>query len=84
MSVGLYADVHVPGPVILQLRLRGVDIRAARVTSDELRKLHRGLQKELNEAIVAGGSSVSDYVDSAGDEGFFQFHHRSYGSEHET
>lgn len=29
MPVGLYADVHVPGPVILQLRLRGVDILAA-------------------------------------------------------
>src|SRR5437588_3708036 len=29
--------------------------RAARVTSDELRKLHRGLQEVLNEAIVAGG-----------------------------
>ena len=29
MPVGLYADVHVPGPVILQLRLRGVDIFAA-------------------------------------------------------
>ena len=29
MSVGLYADVHVPGPVIRQLRLRGVDILAA-------------------------------------------------------
>lgn len=29
MPVGFYADVHVPRPVILQLRLRGVDIRAA-------------------------------------------------------
>ena len=29
MPVGLYADVHVPGPVILQLRLRDVDIMAA-------------------------------------------------------
>jgi hypothetical protein len=29
MPVGLYADVHVPGPVILQLRLRDVDILAA-------------------------------------------------------
>lgn len=29
MPVGLYADVHVPGPVILQLRLRDVDIIAA-------------------------------------------------------
>ena len=29
MAVALYADVHVPRPVILQLRLRGVDILAA-------------------------------------------------------
>ncbi len=29
MATPLFADVHVPGPVILQLRLRGVDIAAA-------------------------------------------------------
>jgi hypothetical protein len=29
MAIGLYADVHVPGPVILQLRLRSVDILTA-------------------------------------------------------
>jgi hypothetical protein len=29
MPVGLYADVHVPGPVILQLRLRGISMLAA-------------------------------------------------------
>jgi len=29
MPVGLYVDVHVPGPVILQLRGRKVDILAA-------------------------------------------------------
>ena len=29
MPVGLYADVHVPGPVIQQLRRRSVDILAA-------------------------------------------------------
>lgn len=29
MSVGLYADVHVPGPVIQQLRRREVDVLAA-------------------------------------------------------
>jgi hypothetical protein len=29
MPAPLFADVHVPGPVILQLRLRGVDISAA-------------------------------------------------------
>src|SRR3974390_1351774 len=29
MPVGLYADVHVPGPVIFQIRARNVDILAA-------------------------------------------------------
>jgi hypothetical protein len=29
MAVGFYADVHVPRPVILQLRDRDVDILAA-------------------------------------------------------
>ena len=29
MAVGFYADVHVPAPVILQPRLRGVSILAA-------------------------------------------------------
>jgi len=42
MPVALYADVHVPGPVILQLRLRDVDVLAAteegtnRLTDEEL------------------------------------------------
>ena len=29
MPVGLYADVHIPGPVIWQVRHRGVDILAS-------------------------------------------------------
>lgn len=37
MPVALYADVHVPGPVILQLRLRDVDILAA--TEEETNQL---------------------------------------------
>ena len=57
--------------------------RAARATGAELQKLHRGLQEVLNEAIAAGGSSVSDYVDADGDEGFFQLQHRVYGREGE-
>ncbi len=37
MPVGLYADVHVPGPVILQLRGRNVDVLAA--TEEETNEL---------------------------------------------
>jgi formamidopyrimidine-DNA glycosylase len=44
----------------------------------ELDRLHDSLQTVLKEAISLGGSSVSDYVDSAGVEGFFQLQHRVY------
>ncbi len=57
--------------------------RASRLTGDELARLHRAVQQVLREAIRAGGSSVSDYVNADGDEGFFQFEHRVYGREGE-
>ena len=44
----------------------------------ELDRLHASLQSVLREAISLGGSSVSDYVDAAGVEGFFQLQHRVY------
>jgi formamidopyrimidine-DNA glycosylase len=52
--------------------------RAASVTRNDLRRLYEALQQVLNEAIAAGGSSVSDYVDAAGNEGLFQLEHRVY------
>lgn len=55
--------------------------RASTLTSAELKKLHAALQKVLQAAIKAGGSSVSDYVDADGEEGFFQIQHRVYGRE---
>jgi formamidopyrimidine-DNA glycosylase len=55
--------------------------RAASLTRAELHKLHKGLQKVLREAIKLGGSSVSDYVDAEGREGFFQLKHMVYGRE---
>jgi formamidopyrimidine-DNA glycosylase len=57
--------------------------RAASLVKPELQRLYDGLQEVLNEAIVAGGSSVSNYVDSNGDAGRFQFEHRVYGREGE-
>jgi len=53
--------------------------RANTLRRAELNKLHAGLQKVLKAAIAAGGSSVSDYVDADGEEGFFQIQHRVYG-----
>jgi formamidopyrimidine-DNA glycosylase len=55
--------------------------RAASLTREELRKLHLALKKVLKEAIRLGGSSISDYVDADGEEGFFQLKHRVYGRE---
>ena len=57
--------------------------RASTLTRDELAQLYKSVQKVLHEAIEAGGSSISDYVDSNGDAGFFQFQHRVYGREAE-
>ncbi|MCU1268822.1 MAG: Formamidopyrimidine-DNA glycosylase / DNA-(apurinic or apyrimidinic site) lyase [Acidobacteriaceae bacterium] len=57
--------------------------RAASLTRDELKKLHSALKKVLREAIRLGGSSISDYVDANGEEGFFQLKHRVYGREDE-
>jgi len=57
--------------------------RASRLTGDELGRLHRALQQVLRQAIRAGGSSVSDYVNAEGEAGFFQFEHRVYGREGE-
>jgi formamidopyrimidine-DNA glycosylase len=56
---------------------------AARVTHAELQRLYQAIQQVLNEAIAAGGSSVSDYVNAEGAEGLFQVQHRVYGREGE-
>ncbi|MGH9650582.1 MAG: bifunctional DNA-formamidopyrimidine glycosylase/DNA-(apurinic or apyrimidinic site) lyase, partial [Terriglobales bacterium] len=57
--------------------------RAASLTRAELLRLRDALQEVLREAIAAGGSSVSDYVDADGGRGFFQLQHRVYGREGE-
>jgi formamidopyrimidine-DNA glycosylase len=57
--------------------------RAVTLTQEQLRRLFLSLQEVLKEAIELGGSSVSDYVDADGEEGFFQLQHRVYGREGE-
>ena len=57
--------------------------RAHLLTAQELKKLHGALRKVLKQAIAAGGSSISDYVDADGEEGFFQIQHCVYGREGE-
>jgi formamidopyrimidine-DNA glycosylase len=57
--------------------------RAASLTRKELALLYPAVQEVLKEAIALGGSSVSDYLDADGEEGFFQLQHRVYGREGE-
>ena len=57
--------------------------RAASLTRPDLQRLYLAVPEVLKEAIALGGSSVSDYVDADGEEGFFQLQHRVYGREGE-
>jgi formamidopyrimidine-DNA glycosylase len=59
------AGIH---PMALAYRLRG----------DRPRRLYDAIVAVLTEATDAGGSSISDYVDAEGRQGFFQFQHRVY------
>jgi len=57
--------------------------RASSITREQLGKLIVAVKEVLKEAIALGGSSISDYVDADGEEGFFQLQHRVYGREAE-
>jgi formamidopyrimidine-DNA glycosylase len=52
--------------------------RAGGLTRAELEKLRVAMREVLEHAIRLGGSSVSDYVDAEGAEGFFQLEHCVY------
>ncbi|MFZ0933886.1 MAG: bifunctional DNA-formamidopyrimidine glycosylase/DNA-(apurinic or apyrimidinic site) lyase, partial [Bryobacteraceae bacterium] len=52
--------------------------KTARLRRDRAIRLHQALAEVLSEAIAAGGSSISDYVDAEGRRGFFQVNHRVY------
>jgi formamidopyrimidine-DNA glycosylase len=58
--------------------------RASTISRQSLAMLHGAVIEVLREAIARGGSSISDYVDSDGEEGFFQLEHRVYGREGEA
>jgi formamidopyrimidine-DNA glycosylase len=57
--------------------------RASTIRRDQFSKLLASVKEVLEEAIALGGSSISDYVDADGEEGFFQLQHRVYGREGE-
>jgi formamidopyrimidine-DNA glycosylase len=58
--------------------------RASSLTRQDLHRLYGAVQEVLREAISLGGSSISDYVDADGEEGFFQLQHRVYAREGEA
>ena len=58
--------------------------RASTITREQLSRLLASVKEVLKEAIALGGSSISDYVDTDGEEGFFQLQHRVYGREGEA
>jgi formamidopyrimidine-DNA glycosylase len=51
------------------------------LTKQQLLALHRAIRKVLADAIRFRGSSISDYIDSNGNRGEFQFRHRVYQRE---
>ena len=51
---------------------------AGRLTGAELERLRLSLRQVLQHAIRLGGSSVSDYVNAAGEPGYFQIEHCVY------
>jgi formamidopyrimidine-DNA glycosylase len=57
----------------------GIDPRARRLSRPRLAALRQAIRAVLRQAIAAGGSSISDYVDSDGRPGWFHLHHRVYG-----
>jgi formamidopyrimidine-DNA glycosylase len=57
--------------------------RASSITRDQFAELLQAIKEVLQEAIKLGGSSVSDYVNADGEEGFFQLQHRVYAREGE-
>ena len=56
---------------------------ASRLSRDRAMRLHTAMIEILKAAIALKGSSISDYVDSEGRKGSFQFHHQVYGREGE-
>jgi formamidopyrimidine-DNA glycosylase len=53
----------------------------ARLGAKQAQRLRRALQQVLRQAIVARGSSISDFLDADGQPGEYQRHHRVYGRE---
>lgn len=55
--------------------------QASRLSARRAQLLHAAIIEVLTDAIAAGGSSISDYVDAEGRAGSFQRFHQVYGRE---
>ncbi len=53
----------------------------SRLSREELSRLHRAIRGVLERAIDLRGSSISDFLDTEGQPGEYQLHHRAYGRE---
>ena len=54
---------------------------AARLSKQRAAQVHQAMREVLIMAIEHGGSSISDYVNAAGEQGWFQVLHNAYGRE---
>ena len=71
----IYADESLWRAKIHPARL------GAQLSQEQGRILRKALQHVLRRAIVAGGSSISDFLDTEGRPGEFQLQHRAYDRE---
>lgn len=55
--------------------------RGSELSKKQAQVLRRVLQDVLRKAILARGSSISDFLDAEGQPGEYQRHHRAYGRE---
>jgi formamidopyrimidine-DNA glycosylase len=53
--------------------------KAAEVSKKECDKLAQNIKEVLSAAIIAGGSTLKDYVQASGDSGYFQHNFQVYG-----
>jgi formamidopyrimidine-DNA glycosylase len=56
---------------------------ASRLSKPRVALVHQAMREILTLAIEHGGSSISDYVNAAGERGWFQMMHNAYGREGE-
>jgi len=71
----IYADESLWRAKIYPMR------RGSELTKKQAQLLRRVLQDVLRKAILARGSSISDFLDAEGQPGEYQRQHRAYGRE---